>query len=92
MSIMIQVEVVVHPGIKSRVAREGEGVVAADEAGEHPGLQVHRTVPASLLGTECGFKCSEASEHASSRLKKSRQKKSNDPYPLSYQLYTHPGH
>ena len=37
MSIMIQVEVVVHSGIKSRVAGEGEGVVAADEAGE-PGV------------------------------------------------------
>ena len=34
MSIMIQVEVVVHSGIKSRVAGEGEGVVAAGEAGE----------------------------------------------------------
>ena len=68
MSIMIQIEVVVHSGIKSRVTREGEGVVAADEAGEHPGLQVHCAVPASLLGTECGFKCSEASEYFSSLL------------------------
>ena len=59
MSIMIQVEVVVHPGIKSRVAREGEGVVAAGQAGEHPGLQVHCTVPAPLLGTECGYKYNE---------------------------------
>ena len=48
---MVEVKVVVHPGIKSRVARESEGVVAWREAGEHPRLQIHGTISTSVLET-----------------------------------------
>ena len=50
LSIVVEVKVVVNHGVKSRVAGEGDGIVAGGQGGEHTGLQVHGAIPTSFLG------------------------------------------